>query len=132
MACGDFDEDLAGGGLIEGDEEVVAGGARPAEEVISRRYQRVVDADGCLNEKVVRVFAIGGVTGGDKYDTGDEVAAFIGDAGGRAHFRLNAFSKHGRAGWERGGEFLAGSGAPGGRGGSGCSKESEVEGEVFP
>ena len=67
------------GGIVELDGEagVVA---LPAQNVGAGCECDVADGDGGLNEEIVRVFAVGRVTGCDEDDSGDEFALGVNDA----------------------------------------------------
>src|SRR5579871_1228031 len=88
--------------------------ALPTEDVGAGGKGYVGDGDGGLDEEVVRVFSVGGVSGGDEDDSGDEFAVVVDDAGGGAHLCLDALFFDGGAGGQGGFELGGSGGAPGG------------------
>src|ERR1700730_318088 len=97
--------------LVELDEEAFVR-SLPAEDVRAWSESDVGYCYRRLDEKIVRVFAVGGVPRSNKDYPCNDFSMRIDDPGGGTHLSFNAFFLHGSAQWQRSFKFLSCGGTP--------------------
>jgi hypothetical protein len=86
--------------------------ALPAKDIRAGGKSDIGYGDRRLDEKVVRVFAVGRVTRSDKNDACNEFAVRINDAGGGSHLGFYALLLDGGTQWQNSFKFSRCGGAP--------------------